>query len=240
MLKEKRARLLVKNLSFKVTEENLKEFFGQYGEIVNVNLLKKPDGKLVGCGFIQFNLVQKAAKARHHTNGKEFFGRKIEVDFAKPKNKYKQPVQHLNSDNKPSPVDLNISSESAEDGKIEIDSNSEHSDKQEASDSENSDKEEETSESENDEIRSDVQENRNTQENSWHFSNDVSEGKTIFVKNVPFDATNDDLKNCMSQFGRIYYALICVDKLTEHSKGTAFVKFLVCICECNTLLKYNK
>ncbi|KAJ8966466.1 hypothetical protein NQ317_011453 [Molorchus minor] len=30
----------------------------------------------------------------------------------------------------------------------------------------------------------------------------------------------------MSQFGRIFYALICVDKLTEHSKGTGFVKFV--------------
>lgn len=58
-------------------------------------------------------------------------------------------------------------------------------------------------------------------------SNDVTEGKTIFIKNVPFSATNDDLKQCLSQFGPLYYALICIDKFTEHSKGTAFVKFRV-------------
>jgi nucleolar protein 4 len=59
-------------------------------------------------------------------------------------------------------------------------------------------------------------------------SNDISEGRTVFIKNVPFSANNDDLKTCMEQFGRVIYALICVDPVTEHSKGTAFVKFQVC------------
>ncbi|KAL3265705.1 hypothetical protein HHI36_009908 [Cryptolaemus montrouzieri] len=56
-------------------------------------------------------------------------------------------------------------------------------------------------------------------------SNDVSEGKTIFIKNVPYSASNEDLQECMKQFGPMYYALVCKDKFTEHSKGTAFVKF---------------
>ena len=38
---------------------------------------------------------------------------------------------------------------------------------------------------------------------------------------------NEDLKTCMEHFGPVYYALVCVDPLTEHSKGTAFVKFRV-------------
>jgi len=58
-------------------------------------------------------------------------------------------------------------------------------------------------------------------------SHDVNEGKTVFIKNVPFHATSEDLKQCMLQFGPVYYALICMDRLTEHSKGTAFVKFVV-------------
>jgi nucleolar protein 4 len=50
----------------------------------------------------------------------------------------------------------------------------------------------------------------------------------VFIKNVPFSASNDDLKTCMEQFGKVIYALICTDPVTEHSKGTAFVKFQVC------------
>lgn len=58
-------------------------------------------------------------------------------------------------------------------------------------------------------------------------SHDISEGKTVFVKNVPFSVKNEQLKKCMEQFGPVYYALVCVDPLTEFSKGTAFVKFKV-------------
>jgi len=58
-------------------------------------------------------------------------------------------------------------------------------------------------------------------------SNDVSEGRTVFLKNVPFSVKNDELKSFMEQFGPIYYALVCIDPLTEYSKGTAFVKFRV-------------
>ncbi|XP_024883836.1 RNA-binding protein 28-like [Temnothorax curvispinosus] len=56
-------------------------------------------------------------------------------------------------------------------------------------------------------------------------SNDVSEGKTVFLKNVPFSVKNEELKKCMEQFGPVYYALVCIDPLTEYSRGTAFVKF---------------
>lgn len=58
-------------------------------------------------------------------------------------------------------------------------------------------------------------------------SNDVSEGKTVFLKNVPFSVKNEELKKYMEQFGPVYYALVCQDPLTEYSRGTAFVKFQV-------------
>ena len=49
----------------------------------------------------------------------------------------------------------------------------------------------------------------------------------MFLKNVPFSVKNDELKQYMERFGPIYYALVCIDPLTEFSKGTAFVKFKV-------------
>lgn len=58
-------------------------------------------------------------------------------------------------------------------------------------------------------------------------SHDIPEGKTIFLKNVSFSVTNDDLKDFMEKIGPVYYAVVCIDSLTEHSKGTAFVKFKV-------------
>lgn len=70
-----------------------------------------------------------------------------------------------------------------------------------------------------------------TSENKKRFkSHDVKEGLTVFFKNVSFSVNNDELKRFMKErFGPVYYALVCVDRLTEHSKGTAFVKFRVII-----------
>ena len=56
---------------------------------------------------------------------------------------------------------------------------------------------------------------------------DAEDGKTVFIRNLPFSATNEDLRENFKAYGDIEYALICIDKLTEHSKGTGFVKFKV-------------
>ncbi len=58
-------------------------------------------------------------------------------------------------------------------------------------------------------------------------SHDIPEGKTVFLRNISFNVTNDELKAFMETIGPVYYAVICVDPLTEHSKGTGFVKFKV-------------
>lgn len=58
-------------------------------------------------------------------------------------------------------------------------------------------------------------------------ANDAEDGRTIFLKNVPFSVGNEELKEYVQQFGEVNYSLVCVDRLTEHSKGTAFVRFQV-------------
>lgn len=89
-LKEKRARLVVHNLPFTSTEQNLREHFEKFGDVEDVTLLKKSDDKLVGVAFIQFKTVQQAHKAQHYTNGKEFLGRTIICESALSKNKYEE------------------------------------------------------------------------------------------------------------------------------------------------------
>jgi len=58
-------------------------------------------------------------------------------------------------------------------------------------------------------------------------SDDVSEGKTLFIRNVPFSATQESLSDLFKSYGDLVYALLVVDPLTEHPKGTAFVKYKV-------------
>ncbi|EJD07847.1 RNA-binding domain-containing protein [Fomitiporia mediterranea MF3/22] len=50
-------------------------------------------------------------------------------------------------------------------------------------------------------------------------------GTTIFVRNVPFDATEDELRILFRAFGPLRYARITMDSDTGRSRGTGFVCF---------------
>jgi len=63
-----------------VTEAILHKHFEKYGEITEVKLLRKADGKLVGCGFIQFVKKNSAAKAILSCSGKPLLGEYITID----------------------------------------------------------------------------------------------------------------------------------------------------------------
>ena len=56
------------------TEEAVKNWFLRYGEVEDVKLLKKPDGTLVGCAFVQYKTVPCAARGIKECNAKPFLG----------------------------------------------------------------------------------------------------------------------------------------------------------------------
>jgi len=55
---------------------------------------------------------------------------------------------------------------------------------------------------------------------------DVEEERTIFVRNVPFDAKEEELRNCLERFGKVKFVRFVADPkgLNPH-RGSAFVKF---------------
>ena len=60
----------------------------------------------------------------------------------------------------------------------------------------------------------------------WERGHDVNENKTVFIRNLSFNSDEEDLKDMMDQnFGKVLFAKICIDRVTEHPKGTGFVKF---------------
>lgn len=76
---ERNGRIIVRNISFKATKETLKEHFSKFGTVNEVNLLKKPNGRLVGCGFVHFEDVTMAEKAIMATNKKPFLGENVKT-----------------------------------------------------------------------------------------------------------------------------------------------------------------
>jgi nucleolar protein 4 len=104
----------------------------------------------------------------------------------------------------------------------------ENSDEEESGDDEDSD-EEDNEEEDDDGSDSEEHEDADMDEENARKRrlDDLDQGKTVFLKCVPFTASEDDLRECCEKFGPLSYALICVDRVTDHSKGTAFVKFRV-------------
>ncbi len=77
-------KLYVGNLSFDVTENEIRELFGQYGEVSEVNLITDPQtGRPRGFGFVELADDNAAREAIGALDGKEFGSRQIKVNEAK-------------------------------------------------------------------------------------------------------------------------------------------------------------
>jgi len=81
-----RMNIYVGNLLFDVGESDLREAFEQFGQVTEVRLIMdKYTGKSKGFGFIEMPSKDEAEKAIEEMNGKEFMGRALNVNEAKPK-----------------------------------------------------------------------------------------------------------------------------------------------------------
>jgi RNA recognition motif-containing protein len=80
------AKLFVGNLSFAVVENELQDLFAQAGTVVSVAVMQdKFTGKGRGFGFVEMSSDQEAQKAIELFNGKEFQGRNLTVNIARPR-----------------------------------------------------------------------------------------------------------------------------------------------------------
>src|SRR5512134_3921048 len=81
-------RLYVGNISFKATEDDLRDLFSQSGEVVSVKLIKDTaTGRLRGFGFVEMSSEEDGTKAISMFNGNSFMDRSIVVNEAKPQEK---------------------------------------------------------------------------------------------------------------------------------------------------------
>ena len=78
--------IYVGSLPYTVTEEDLKEAFTAFGEVASVRLVSdKFSGKSKGFGFVEMPSNEEAEAAIAALNEKDFKGRDIKVNQAKPK-----------------------------------------------------------------------------------------------------------------------------------------------------------
>ena len=78
--------LFVGNMSFQTTESELKALFDPFGEVTRVQVMTDRDtGRARGFAFVEMANDEDAAKAIAALNGKEFGGRALNVNEARPK-----------------------------------------------------------------------------------------------------------------------------------------------------------
>ena len=78
-------KLFVGNLSFDVIENDLQDLLSQHGPVNEVNvIMDKMTGRSRGFGFVEMSSDEEAQKAIEMWNGKDFDGRKLTVNEAKP------------------------------------------------------------------------------------------------------------------------------------------------------------
>lgn len=79
-------RLFVGNLSYQTAEHDLQDYFAQAGTVTSVNLmLDKVTGKSRGFAFVEFATAEEANKAVETFHDKEFQGRSLTVNIARPR-----------------------------------------------------------------------------------------------------------------------------------------------------------
>ncbi len=78
-------RLYIGGLPYATTEDILKEHFSQAGEVASVIIIKdKMSGRSKGFGFVEYVNEEDAKKAIEMFDGKEFEGRNLTVNEARP------------------------------------------------------------------------------------------------------------------------------------------------------------
>jgi len=86
--KEKKVskKIYVGNLSYKVTEDDLKDLFGEFGTVTEINIITdRETGRPRGFAFVEMESDDEATKAIESLNGKSVQDREIVVNEAKPR-----------------------------------------------------------------------------------------------------------------------------------------------------------
>ena len=82
-------KLYVGNLPYTTTEEDLRKFFAEAGSVESAAIITdKISGRSKGFGFVEMSSEEEAKKAIESFDGKDFGGRNLVVNEARPKKEF--------------------------------------------------------------------------------------------------------------------------------------------------------
>lgn len=212
------SKLIVRNLPWSIKgSEQLTRLFQSYGKVKQAYVPKKGPGLMAGFGFVVLRGRKNAERAIEGVNGKEVDGRILAVDWSVEKGVYE--TEHQSDQDLEASVETGADADEDED--VMNDETGKDSDQESnASGTESDDGEGGVDDDDDESVEIDFEDG---DDHSQDRSEDRS--KTLFVRNLPFTCTDEDLEDHFQQFGSTRYARVVMDYGTERSKGTGFVCF---------------
>ena len=204
-------KLIVRNLPWTLKEpKQLAALFRSYGTVKHATIPQKKAGLQSGFGFVVLRGKKNAEKALEGVNGKVVDGRTLAVDWAIEKAEW-ETLQKGEDQGKLSTYGFGQSAGGDDASSIKSEDEDNHV--------------------------ADVKVFGGAEQESTGVKNEFSnassiaksesreEVMTLFVRNLPFTATDDTLREHFQSFGSVRYARVVLDHATERSRGAGFVCF---------------
>lgn len=215
-------KLIVRNLPWTIKNpKQLEKLFLSYGKVKQAYIPRKSGGLMAGFGFVLMRGRPNAEKAIAGVNGKEIDGRTIAVDWAVKKDEYEKTAAGEEEEVGEEQED---DEDEGSDGGARVDDDEEESvgDDKDSQDEDEMDDEDDEDDDEDGDMDEEM-EVEEDEEPKQHRSEDKS--ATLFIRNLPFNCTDEDLEDHFTQFGSVRYARVVMDHATGRSRGTGFVCF---------------
>ncbi|CAN0040264.1 unnamed protein product, partial [Ectocarpus sp. 12 AP-2014] len=248
---QKQQRLIVRNLNFHAKEEDLAEAFSEFGPLSEVHIptvkvtsrrrVKGTDkqeevteNRSRGFGFVQFLCPKDAARVVKDHGVLKIKGRDAAVDYSITKEKYGALNQGAPSNPAAAASDDDDNEDQGEGGNgMDVDSGEDEEEEEEEEEGGAAGGSDDEIEGEEDGGAEEPKEGGpdagagvgRAVERKQQRAPDVNHGCTIFVRNVAFDSSQEEVKERFSEFGDVRLALLVKDRATGMPRGTAFVKY---------------
>lgn len=237
--RKRTSRVIIRNLSFYANEKHIKSAMeSNFGPVAEVNLPLVPSlpnetqnnkksnvPRHRGFAFVTFSSSSSAKKAVEKGSEIKIKNRLVAIDFSVSKQEHQKMMKE--ADNKRQEGDSESSSSDSEDeSDDDNDKDDAGSDNDSDSESSGSDREEESEDDSDSDSEDEESESKITKENAEVPKFDATEAqRTLFLRNIPFDATRHDVFELFREFGRIQAVYLVKDPKSGVFRGTAFVRF---------------
>ena len=246
------SRIIVKNLPKKITEEEIKKHFSQKGIVTDVKIMHKEDGRSRNFCFVGFKDDQSAKDAIKYFNQTYLKTMKISVEKAKLqgdpslKKKGKKNDKKINDkdDNNNEEIEtkeskiktiLDLSKKTKNADKFDealknknLNSNKENEEKT-GDETKNSNNEENGKDLEEKNIINDEEKNKEDKKEEKKEESLITkknlDPKRLYLRNIPFEITEDDIREKFEKFGEINEIHIPINYKTNKSFGYAYISF---------------